>query len=306
MKNFLNKNGYLMPIIYAYKTLINNPTFFFYDVYNDIRKDIIWKKKYSVGHNIICFSLPKSGSTLVEQIFRNFGYIDIFNTCIRRFKRLPITAHPNEIHSGYFELLPKNKSNFMKVHSHFDIKYPELLEKNNFLPFILIRDIRDMMISRYYHIINDPNHSEHHEIKNQSFDEGFLSSLLTIKSGDKFSQLQYFNNWIVDWVKFNKYPIIKYEELNLNKENFLNKIQNFTMHDSTDKKIQNEKKIFSLKTDNLSIKKKLSFHGKKKDTFRKGRSGDWKQKLNNDHKSIFKKIAQEALEIAGYEKDTNW
>ena len=133
-----------------------------------------------------------------------------------------------------------------------------------------------------------------------------MSSLLTIKSGDKFSQLQYFNNWIVDWVKFNEYPIIKYEELNLNKENFLNKIQNFTMHDSTDKKIQNEKKIFSLKTDNLSIKKKLSFYGKKKDTFRKGRSGDWKQKFNNDHKSIFKKIAQESLEIAGYEKDTNW
>ena len=54
-------------------------------------------------------------------------------------------------------------------------------------------------------------------------------SLLTIKSGDKFSQLQYFNNWIVDWIKLNKFPIIKFEEFNQNKLNFLKQIISFSL-----------------------------------------------------------------------------
>ena len=65
-----------MPSIYSYKTFKNNPIFFLKDIYSDIKKDINWNKKYKTGHNLIFFGLPKSGSTMIEQIFRDLGYID--------------------------------------------------------------------------------------------------------------------------------------------------------------------------------------------------------------------------------------
>lgn len=308
MKNFLENKGFLMPFIYGYKTMKNNPYYFVIDTLSDIKKDNDWKKRYNKGDNLICFGLPKSGSTMIEQIFRELGYIDVFNTSIRKYKKLPIHKHPHEIHEGFFKYLPKYKGNFLKTHSHFKSEYLDLLKLFNFSAFILIRDIRDMMLSRYYHIINDPFHSENKKIKELSFNEGFTVSLLTIKSGDKFSQLQYFNNWIVDWIKLNKFPIIKFEEFNQNKLNFLKQIISFSLIQNLNesKILEIIKKLSVLRRENEPMKKKLKYFGKKKTTFRKGVTGNWRNNFSDDHKKLFKKIAQESLEIAGYEKNLDW
>ena len=254
-----------MPIIYGYNTLKNNPIYFIQDVYSDIKKDINWNKKYKTGHNIICFGLPKSGSTMIEQIYRDLGYVDLFNTTIRKCTSLSKEKHPHEIHEGFFKYLPKKKGKFLKTHSHFNNSYYNLLDEYNFSAFILIRDIRDMMLSRYHHIINDPFHSEHTKIKNLDFNKGFMESLLMVRPGDNFSQLKYFNNWIVDWASCKKYPIIKFEDFNKNKYEFIKKIINFTLikdfnETKVDKIIKNLS-IFSEK--NIPLNKKLKYFGKK-------------------------------------------
>ena len=308
MKYHLDKKGYLMPFAYGYKTIKNNPIYFLNDTFSDIKKDINWKRKYKKGHNAICFGLPKSGSTMVEQIFRELGYIDLFNTSIRMYTSLPKEKHPHEIHDGFFKYLPQNKGNFLKTHSHFKSSYIKLLQMYNFSAFVLTRDIRDMMLSRYYHIINDPFHSEHNKIKKLNFNEGFMESLLTVKSGDKVSQLKYFSNWIVEWVNINIYPIIKFEEFSKNKIEFLKKIINYSfIKDLSDSKINQIIDNLSIsRRMNEPINKKLKYFGKKKTTFRKGVVGDWKECFSTEHIKQFKNVAQEALEILDYEKNSNW
>ena len=308
LKEKLERLGYIKPIIYGAKILMNNPIYFFKDLKDDLIKDITWKKKYIKSQRLICFGLPKSGSTMIEHIYRELGYVDIFNTLIRRYSSLPKKQHVHEIHEGYFKFLPKDKGSFLKTHSHYNEELLNILTKHDVNAFILIRDIRDMMLSRYYHIINDPNHSEHKQISNMKFNEGFMLSLLTIKSGDKFNQLKYFNNWISDWVKLKRFPIIKYEDYILDKNLFIEKLLEISgFHKQNDIDIKSIiNKIENTKNFKGTMKSKIKSFGKKKTTFRKGITGEWKSMFTKKHKDLFKEVAQESLELGGYEGTINW
>lgn len=135
-----------------------------------------------------------------------------------------------------------------------------------------------------------------------------MESLMTIKSGDKFSQLKYFNNWIVDWVNLNKYPIIKFEDFKKNKNEFIKKVINFALiKELSETQIEQIKKNLSISSKkDIPISKKIKLFGKKKTTFRKGIVGDWKNYFSNDHIKLFKSVAQESLEVLNYEKNSNW
>ena len=54
------------------------------------------------------------------------------------------------------------------------------------------------MISRYFHIINDKKHWNHNEIKDLSFEDGFIQTLKSIDPEGSIP-IKYYYNWIVDW-----------------------------------------------------------------------------------------------------------
>ena len=41
-------------------------------------------------------------------------------------------------------------------------------------------------------------------------------------------------------------------------------------------------------------------------TFRSGKTGEWKKYFKDEHKKIFKDIAEDLLIRLGYERDLNW
>ena len=92
---------------------------------------------------------------------------------------------------------------------------------------------------------------------------------MTIKSGDSFSQLKYFNNWIVDWTNLNKYPIIKFEDFKKNKYQFIKKVVKFSsIKDFNDTQIEQIIKNLSISSKkDIPIGKKIKFFGK--NAFRK-------------------------------------
>ena len=44
----------------------------------------------------------------------------------------------------------------------------------------------------------------------------------------------------------------------------------------------------------------------KSPTFRSGKTGEWKKHFTDEHKRIFKDVAEDLLVKLGYEKDENW
>ena len=68
-KGFLNKidhYGYLRPMVYFLKSIFRNPFQLIREILIDLKKDI--KTDSKIKKPIICFGLPKSGSTMIEEI----------------------------------------------------------------------------------------------------------------------------------------------------------------------------------------------------------------------------------------------
>ena len=76
-----------------------------------------------------------------------------------------------------FKNYSKTKYTFLKTHTHYDKKYEDIAINNNLKIIISLRDLGDMLISRYFHILADKKHWLHQKLKNLAFTEGFLVSL---------------------------------------------------------------------------------------------------------------------------------
>ncbi len=269
------------------------------------------KQVYYDHHLIFIAGLPKSGTTWLEKLISEIpGYIQLEGSFLRNFKGWKNLEHKHGINQKMINSAPIHKYSFLKRHTHYDAKYIQILKDAGVKPTILIRDIRDMMISRYWHILSEPTHWQYKEISSLPFDEGFEKSLFGTFKGEPV--IIYFVRWINDWIEYiNKNPndtiLIKYEEMK-NDINFtLTKFFHFYGIQYSKMEINNivlRQKIKHINRVRLSIN--LNLAGREKTTFRKGIPGEWKNCFNEVHCMIFKKLAGETLIISGYEKNTDW
>ncbi len=286
----------ILNIKYFLKNILYNPIEGFREFNKDFQKDIKFKTLIKDKKKLWICGLPKSGTTLIEQILDFLPYIRIDRSILRNFpnKDKLNTENFNE----YLNYFPNKKFSYVKTHLEFNQKLIERLKDNDFSIIVSFRDIRDAMISRYYHILNDKTHWQHDIIKNENFETGFINSLK--KKNTKFQDNQnflepliYYYNWIINWKKHENKNILKlwfedYKELPLN---YIKEILNFTDFDN-----YNEKTIYDMialnnkKDFDTPLKKKLNRVNKNISTFRSGKNGEWKElftkKINNEFLKI--------------------
>ena len=75
---------------------------------------------------------------------------------------------------------------YCKTHTKLTETVKKIIN-DNVRVILSIRDLRDMMISRYYHILNYKFHWQHNLLKDLSFDEGFKISLTNKKMNTKIA-----------------------------------------------------------------------------------------------------------------------
>ena len=88
----------------------------------------------------------------------------------------------------YFDHFPKDKFSYVKTHLEYNKDLVENLKKKQFFNNNIFRDLRDAMISRYYHILSDKNHWQYEIVKQENFETGFINSLTKIKANIKMFQ----------------------------------------------------------------------------------------------------------------------
>ena len=105
--------------------------------------------------------VTKIWNTLIEKFFDNLPYVRANTSMLRFYYHNPIqfdyqknlSEHDyHGITEKNFKYLPKNKLTFFKTHTHFEKKYFHIAERYDAKIIISVRDLRDMMISRYFHI----------------------------------------------------------------------------------------------------------------------------------------------------------
>lgn len=280
------------------KFLIKDPVQFVLNFYGDFKKDLRSRKSELPYHLIWCAGLPKSGTTLIEQIIDTLPYVQLNISALRNFDNKELD-HPHGINEKMFMSSPKNKYSFLKTHTHYSDHYEKIANKFNARIIISIRDLRDMMISRYYHILSDKKHWQHNEIKNLTFENGFIKSLTYTTHTHTEMPIVYFYNWINDWLKILKkrdYLLLWYEDYINDPIKYINNILNYI--ECKNKSAENIKLEIKKDKDEkeISLEKKLKKYGKLKSTYRVAKVEQWKDLFSEKVNSSFNSLLPGPLE----------
>jgi hypothetical protein len=216
----------IIHILKQFKVFSKFPIQFLKILFSDIKKDFFvkHKKKYN---KVLIIGVQKSGTTLIEWILSEMGYVNQVTSPLRIFydKKL------NNVHDLSYKMLsylPEKKFTFLKRHSEATPKNLEILKNTNFKIILSIRDLKQVMISRYLHIISDKNFPHYKKFKNLGHLEGFRLSLTQNHIGGEVPIL-IFKKWLNNWqsvIKNNKFSclILNYNDFKNNEKNYIEKI----------------------------------------------------------------------------------
>lgn len=265
------------------------------------------------NHLLFIAGLPKSGTTWLERIVEEIpGYVRLNGSILRSYKGAADLNHPHGINNRMISSTPRNRYSYLKLHTHYDPFYVEVLRNNNVKAVVLIRDIRDMLVSRYHHIINQPSHWAHQELKILPFDIGFKRSLFMVSPSDSVSILEYYTSWINGWLEYeSEHPgdicILKYEDMKKDIMSVMKiffKFYEFEFDDSDIHKIIDAQKSKQIVGGRLS--ENIDKFGRSSTTLRKGVPGEWVECLSEENKNIIKSVAGKVLIQSGYEVNIDW
>lgn len=269
-------------IKYNFNFFFVEPLNYFTSIISDYKKIKYFKNLNNKKTKIVwIIGLPKSGTTLIEEIMDNLNHVNMSKSPLIKFYESKKDRLKNNIDFENFKIQKYNNL-YLKSHTCYSKNLKEFINSNNIKVIISTRNLKDMMISRYYHILNDKTHWCHKHIKNQNKNYGFIQSL---KKKDKLGNvpLNYYQKWISDWEKNidNNFLKLDYEDFITNKEKYIDKIIEFLHLDGNFK----GKSILVKLNENLK-NQKLNFNQRlnsfKPKTFRVGTNNNWEDFFNEE------------------------
>lgn len=196
------------------------------------------------------------------------------------------------------------------VHGH-DPYTPELrriLFSQRIKVILMLRDPRDQLVSRMFHIRRSPRHGWHETFKSLSNDEALM---LCIEGRDGLSgtdtMIKLARTWLDQEIGL---LCIRYEDLWANPIGELGRVLAYLGiegNESFAKEIVNRNRF-----ERLSLGRRIWQQRRKpgqedvSSHFRKGIVGDWKNYLKKAHIQRLKDIAGEQMILLGYEQDMSW
>ncbi len=192
---------------------------------------------------------------------------------------------------------------FVTAHARFHPDFSDLLEELRFKHVLLLRDPRDVAVSHAFYMLRDVLH-QHHEYytkKLKSAEERLMASIRGFEEnaetylppiGESFGAY-------LPWTHDPSTLVVRFEEL-IGPQG----------GGDAEKQLEQIKRIGRFVERPLHREEAAriarSMYGKGSLTFRKGRTGDWRDHFTEAHKRAFKDTAGELLIELGYERDARW
>jgi hypothetical protein len=112
--------------------------------------------------------LPKSGTTWLENLV---GAIPAYRRLVCYDPDNRLSEHV--LDPVVLDVLPVRGNFFTKTHMEARPEGVEALRKNRVPTVVMVRDLRDQCVSRFYHVINQPSHRHHEFYLNGEHAEAF-------------------------------------------------------------------------------------------------------------------------------------
>ncbi len=245
-------------------------------------------------HIILVNGAPRSGTTwTVSMVAAVPGYRKIgnFQHNLQRYE----TVKPGDVIHG---------------HDHYSEPLRDALKLHKVGFILTMRDPRDQVVSRLFHIRRTPNHAWQIQLQNMSNDEGLMACINGLDP-KTFPGVIAHSNITKSWLT--NYPegvVVRYEDLLADTERAMAFIFSRLEIDVPEPvlKLIVHRKNFQ----RMTAGRKFWQQGRKPGTeaptshIRKGITGDWKNHFKPEHVQRFKELAGDFLIEWGYEKDLNW
>ena len=248
-------------------------------------------------------SFPKSGSHLLDQVLMGFSRVAPFSPHVA----LPFFSYDGETGQkrSVEEALAYVRSlRPLDVTSTHLLAWPEVVDAvctPKFLPYIIFRDPRDIVVSHVFYITEmapGHAHSQYYNENLKNFDERLKVSILgrpdvEIEFPDIAKRFELYRGWLdrpqVLVLRFEDFIHNRRETIGQVVDHFLKRVD--TLPSSRDQ-------IINALEANIDPQRSP--------TFRSGKTGEWKKYFKDEHKKLFKGVAGDLLVQLGYEKDNNW
>ena len=248
-------------------------------------------------------SFPKSGTHLLDQVLMGFSRVAPFSAHVA----LPFLSYDGETGQkrsvgdalAYVKALRP-----LDVTTTHLLAWPEVVEAvctPKFIPYIIFRDPRDIVVSHVFFVTEmAPTHA-HYQYYNQnlkSFDERLKVSILGRPDADiEFPDIAKRFDLYRGWLERPEVLVLTFEEFIHQRRETLGKVVDHFL-----------KRVDTLPASRDEIINALeaNINPGRSPTFRSGKTGEWKKYFKEEHKSLFKEVAGDLLIRLGYEKDNNW
>jgi hypothetical protein len=245
-------------------------------------------------------AIPKSGSKLLFNILRGLPRLGPFvDTGLNEIKpyfrgqptpqawiRAQLQAlQPGDVRFGYLYATPENIA---------------LLAQPGWAHFLILRDPRDVVVSEVFYALQiNPDHLLHKHLTSLDDMEARLNSLIRGIPGGPLKRVGVREHYqrFLPWIRQGGVHVVRFEALLDRPRQSLSAMLNHLKGCGFEPRLSHERTLDVLQRQ-MSPEKSV--------TFRKGKTGDWRNHFTAANKRVFKEIAGELLIQLGYEADTDW
>lgn len=248
----------------------------------------------SQPNRVLVNGSPKSGTTWMVRLLATVpGHLRVGNYRgdLARFSRPP----PGAVIHG---------------HEPYSRELADVLAARQVHVVLMLRDPRDQMVSRLYHIRRDPSHRWHVRMNELPDEEALMHC---IEGGPDLEPARNLITLVRGWQSRERdHPVIcvQYERLLANPVAEFRRTLNFLNVEISPGRL--EAIVHRNRFERLAVGKRIWKQPRRpgeenpSSHFRKGIVGDWKNHFNETHRERFKELAGQFLIEMGYEHDLNW
>jgi hypothetical protein len=234
------------------------------------------------GPKVLLVSVPKSGTHMLEGILEKMPLLR--NSCWKTINNGP---------SSFKKINRLGNGMFANSHLYYNKELRDLLMKNNIKVIFMIRDPRDIVVSKYKYFTDiEHTHDAHKQLLKAASDSERL--MLSIKGIDNIIPgIKQALSGFKEWLHVSDVLTVRFEELVGDRGNGSSELRRQCISNISSFLDLNLTAAEIDKLDSLLINKDSS-------TRRRGIIGGWKQEFKQDHISFFERELKPLMQEYGY------
>ena len=240
--------------------------------------------------------LPKSGTTWLENLV---AAVPGYHTLVPYDPQHLLPEHI--LDPGLLTHVPARGNFILKTHMEGRPQGVEALRNHGIPTVVMVRDLRDQCVSRYYHVLSSPEHRPHDFYRSSDQSVG-ISHCLEVSVTE-------YADWVRNWMPVlaeddsGLFMLVRYEDLLADTKGMFSKVlEHFATAIPEHEVDAIIEEVARAAREGADLEERL----RKGNTFRSGQVGEWREHFSPEDIERFKAAANDVLVSLAYEKDDTW